>query len=161
MQRHLRAITAVAILAPCAGANAQVAQHAATKPLYRGQFIAQMDAEFRKMDVDKNGQLSRAEVEQSDREKAEALSKARNRAQFAELDTNGNGQLSPAEFARLTPPAIVNAGPLLARMDGNRDQQISLVEYRVATVANFDRLDTDRNGVVSTLEMKAAGVAPR
>ena len=34
-------------------------------------------------------------------------------------------------------------------MDGNRDQQVSLVEHRTATLANFDRLDTDRNGVVT------------
>jgi hypothetical protein len=139
----------------------QKAEQAAPKPIPRAQFIAGMDAEFRKMDEDKNGQVTRAEIEQSERAKAEAGARARNRAQFAELDTNRNGQLSPAEFAKLTPPAIVTAEPVLARMDGNRDQQISLVEYRAATVANFDRLDTDRNGVVTPAETKAAGVTPR
>ena len=33
-------------------------------------------------------------------------------------------------------------------MDGNRDSQISLAEHRTATLANFDRLDTDKDGVV-------------
>jgi hypothetical protein len=132
------------------------------KPIPRAQFIASMDAEFRKMDGDKDGQVTRAEIEQFERVKAEAAAQARNRAQFAELDANKNGQLSPAEFAKLVaPPPIVSGQPALARMDGNRDSQISLVEYRAATLANFDRLDTDRNGVVTPAEMKAGGITLR
>ena len=38
---------------------------------------------------------------------------------------------------------------MLGRMDGNRDRQISLAEHRAAMLANFDRLDTNRDGVVS------------
>jgi hypothetical protein len=48
---------------------------------------------------------------------------------------------------------------MLAQEDSNRDSQISLAEHRAATLANFDRLDTDRNGVVTAAEMKAAGIA--
>ena len=119
-----------------------------------------MDGQFRLMDVDKNGQLTRAEIEQHQLQSALAEAKARNRAQFVELDANKNGQISPAEFAKLTPPtAAANAGPMLARDDLNRDSQISLVEHRSATLANFDRLDTDKDGVVSAAEMKAAGIA--
>jgi hypothetical protein len=29
----------------------------------------------------------------------------------------------------------------------------------VATLANFDRLDTDKDGIVTPAEMKAAGIA--
>ena len=47
--------------------------------------------------------------------------------------------------------------PILARMDLNRDQSISLVEHRTATLANFDRMDTDKNGIVTPAEIKAAG----
>jgi Ca2+-binding EF-hand superfamily protein len=130
------------------------------QPIPRAQFLAQMDSQFRAIDVDKNGQLTRAEIEQNLQQAATAEAKARNRAQFAELDTNKNGQLSPAEFAKLTPPAATgNAGPMLAREDSNRDSQISLVEHRSATLANFDRLDTDKDGVVTAAEMKAAGIA--
>lgn len=119
-----------------------------------------MDSQFRSIDADKNGQLTRAEIEQHQLQSAVAEAKARNRAQFAELDVNKNGQLSPAEFAKLTPPAAAaNAGPMLAREDINRDSQISLIEHRSATLANFDRLDADKDGVVSAAEMKAAGIA--
>ena len=160
MPRILLGIVASAIAASTALAL-QKADQVGPKPIPRAQFVASMDTEFRKLDADKNGQVTRAEVEQSERAKAEAGAVARNRTQFGELDINKNGQLSRSEFAKLTPPTIVSADPVLARMDGNRDQQISLIEYRAATVANFDRLDTDRNGVVTPVEMKAAGVSPR
>ena len=160
MSRILVGIVAWAIAASPALAQ-QTGDQAGPKPIPRAQFIAGMDAEFRRMDRDNNGQVTRAEIEQAERSKAEASAEARNRAQFVALDTNKNGQLSPAEFAKLTSPPMVNAEPVLARMDGNHDQQISLVEYRTATVANFDRLDADRNGVVTPTEMKAGGVTPR
>jgi hypothetical protein len=139
----------------------QAVEPAGPKPVLRAQFIASMDAEFGKLDGDKNGLATRAEIEQSERARAQASAEARNRAQFAQLDTNKNGQLSPAEFAKLIQPVAVSAAPILARMDGNRDSQVSLLEYRTATLANFDRLDTDRNGVVTPAEMKSAGIAPR
>ena len=133
-----------------------------TQPIPRAQFIAQMDSQFRAIDADKNGQLTRSEIELHQQQSVLAEAKARNRAQFAELDANKNGQLSAAEFAKLTPPtAAANAGPMLAREDSNRDSQISLIEHRSATLANFDRLDTDKDGVVTPTEMKAGGIAPR
>jgi hypothetical protein len=132
------------------------------QPIPRAQFLAQMDSQFRQIDADKNGQLTRTEIEQHLQQSAAAEAKARNRAQFADLDINKNGQLSPAEFAKLTPPvAAGNAGPMLSREDINRDSQISLIEHRSATLGNFDRVDTDKDGVVTPVEMKAGGVAPR
>jgi Ca2+-binding EF-hand superfamily protein len=137
-------------------------QSPSPQPISRTAFIAQMDAQFGKMDADKNGQLTRAEIEQVQKLAAVAEAEARNRALFAELDKDGNKQLSAAEFAKLVtdpPPAI--AAPMLSREDGNRDGQVSLVEHRTATLANFDRIDTDKNGIVSVAEMRAGGVAPR
>jgi Ca2+-binding EF-hand superfamily protein len=131
-------------------------------PLPRARFIADMDTEFRKMDADKNGQLTRLEIEQYQKLSALAQAEARNQALFAQLDADKSGQLSKAEFARLvTPPPPANAQPMLARKDGNRDNQISLVEHRAATLANFDRLDADKDGNVTAAEMKAGGIAPR
>lgn len=132
------------------------------QPLPRARFIADMDTEFRKMDADKNGFLTRTEIEQFQKLQAVASAQARNRQLFAQLDADRNNQLSPAEFARLVqaPPAS-NAQPVLNRMDGNRDQRVSLVEHRSATLANFDRLDTDKDGVVTPAEMQAGGITPR
>ena len=58
----------------------------------------------------------------------------------------------------VAPPAP-NAGPILAQSDLDKDQQVTLVEYRTAKLANFDRMDADKDGVVSVAEMRAGGLA--
>ena len=136
------------------------AQTATSLP--RAQFIAGMDSEFRRMDSDRNGQLTKVEIEAFQALQAAAQAAARNQAMFTQLDTDKNGQLSAKEFSKLAPPPVASNGqPMIARMDGNRDGQVSLIEHRTATVSNFDRLDTDKNGVVTAAEMKAGGIAPR
>jgi Ca2+-binding EF-hand superfamily protein len=132
---------------------------AAAPAIPRTRFIADMDTQFRKMDADKNGQLTRTEIEQFQRLTAVAEAQTRNRALFAQLDTDRNGHISPAEFTKATTPSnAANAQPMIARMDGNRDSQINLIEHRTATLANFDRLDSDKDGVVTPAEMKAGGI---
>ena len=130
--------------------------------LPRAQFITDMDTEFRKMDADKNGQLTKTEIEQFQKLQAVAQAQSRNQSMFAQLDTDKNGQLSPIEFSKIsTPPPAANGQPMIARMDGNRDNQVSLIEHRTATLSNFDRIDTDKDGVVTAAEMKAGGITPR
>ena len=153
-------LLALALLVP-APLLAQAAAPAA-QPIPRAQFIADMDVQFRKMDADKNGQLTRVEIEQFQKLTAIAEAQTRNRTLFAQLDADKNGQLSPAEFAKVTAPApAANGQPMIARMDSNRDSQVNLIEHRTATLANFDRLDVDKDGVVTPAEMKAGGIAPR
>ena len=147
------------ILTLAALTAAPTAPAESVKPIPRAQFIAEMDGQFRTMDADKNGQLDRAEIEQHQKLSTVAEAKARNQALFVQLDIDKNGRLSTAEFAKLAaPPAVANEQPILAREDGNRDGLVSLVEHRAATLANFDRLDVDRNGVVTGPEMKAGGI---
>ena len=137
-------------------------QAAAPQPLSRATFLAEMDTQFRKMDADKNGQLTRVEIEQFEKLAAVANAEARNRELFVQLDADRNGQLSAAEFKKLvTQPPPASAAPMIAREDSNRDQQISLIEHRTATLANFDRIDADKDGVVTPTEMKAGGINPR
>lgn len=167
-QRLLSLIAmAMAMLVDCpaqgqASKQADAPQPAGPQPIQRTAFITQMESQFGKMDADRNGQLTKAEIEQFQQSQALADAQERNRALFAQLDADKNRQLSPAEFARLVrsaPPT--DATPIMARIDGNRDGQVTSSEYRTATLANFDRLDTDRNGTVTPAEMKAAGVTPR
>lgn len=163
MSPKLLAAGSLAALAIISPALAQTKGPDATEtPLPRTQFMAGMDGEFRKMDADKNGQLNRTEIEQFQTQQLAAQARSRNKTLFGQLDKDKNGQLSQAEFARIATPApVANGQPMIARMDGNRDSQISLAEHRTATLANFDRIDSNKDGVVTPAEMKAGGVKPR
>jgi Ca2+-binding EF-hand superfamily protein len=159
----LIAAWSLAAFAIVSSALAQTKGSGATDtPLPRTQFMAGMEGEFRKMDADKNGQLTRTEIEQFQTQQLAAQARVRNKALFGQLDKDKNGQLSPAEFAKIATPApVANGQQMIARMDGNRDSQISLAEHRTATLANFDRIDRDKDGIVTAAEMKAGGVKPR
>ena len=118
-----------------------------------------MDQEFGKMDADKNGQVTRAEAEAFQRAIAVAESGKRLRAAFAELDADRNGQLSLAEFAKASSgPPQVNGQPFITQLDANKDNNVSLVEHRAGKLRRFDNIDSDKDGVVTAAEMKAAGV---
>lgn len=118
-----------------------------------------MNAEFAKMDANHDGKVSRQEIEAYQHATAMAEIAARNRTIFAQLDTNHDGQLSPEEFAKFhVEPAPPNAAPMLQQFDSNHDGAIDLIEFRTGTLANFDRLDTDKDGVVSPAEMRAGGI---
>ena len=131
---------------------------AQSAPLPRAQFITEMDGQFRKIDADKDGQLTRIEVELFQKASIVAASQARNRQLFAALDTDKNGQISPAEFLRV-PMNTPNANPQqILNFDTGRDGKVSLIEHRTATLANFDRLDTDKDGNISPAEGRAGGV---
>lgn len=135
------------------------AQAAPGGDVARAFYIKTMDQEFAKMDADKDGQVTKAEADAFQRGVALAGARARAQAAFAQLDKDKNGQLSFAEFAALqqaVPPA--DGRPLLAQYDSNKDGRISLVEHRAGKLARFDRIDTDKDGVVTVAEMKAAGV---
>ena len=146
----------VPFLITLALSSAALGQGPASLP--RAQFIADMDGQFRKMDANKDGQLTRLEIEQFQKAIIVAAAQARNRQLFAALDTDKNGQISPTEFVRVpmnTPAA--NPQQVLG-FDSGRDGKVSLLEHRTATLANFDRLDTDKDGNVSLAEGRAGGV---
>ena len=142
-------------------ATISLAVPAAAADLPRATFIATMDAQFRTLDPNNDGKLTRAEIEASERAKTLATAQTQNRAVFVQLDTDHNGALSPAEFAGLIQqPPLPDVTPIMTRLDANRDQVVTLVEYRAATLANFDRLDTDHDGIVTAAEMRTGGIAP-
>lgn len=166
MFKRLVALVLVAAVAgPVAAQNAKPARPASgpeAQPIPRTTFISNMDTEFRKMDADHDGVLTRKEVETYQTSQIIAQAEARKRALFAALDTDRNGVLSPAEFLRFpSNEQAPNGAPIIARFDSNRDNKVSLIEYRAGTLANFDRLDADKDGIVTAAEMKAGGLAPR
>ena len=141
-----------------ATAFAQSARSPQVQPIPRAQFLTIMDQEFGKMDADKNGKLTRAEIEAFQKMVAVAEAAQRNRAAFAQLDTDRNGQISPAEFMKMNVPAPVDVRPMFTQYDGNRDGIISLVEHRTVKLARFDSIDADKDGLATPLEQRAAGL---
>lgn len=129
------------------------------QPLPRATFSATMDGEYRKIDINKDGQLTRAEVDAFQKAAIAVQVQARRQAVFATLDGDRNGQLSLAEFSRVPVNPQRTNPDVLMRFDTNRDSKVSLIEHRTATLANFDRLDTDKDGVVSPAEMAGGGIA--
>jgi Ca2+-binding EF-hand superfamily protein len=125
----------------------------------RSAIIEAMDAEFKDRDADKNGVVTKAEIETFQRNLFARANQERLGALFQRLDVDKNGQLSRAEFAGVNlPTSPVNAAPLLSSVDLNRDGKVTLVEYRTGKLRNFDSMDSDKNGVVSVIEMKAGGL---
>ena len=137
-------------------------QSAQGDPIDRATFIRQMDAEFARLDLDGSGFVVPEEIIESQRRSARTEALRQNQIVFGQLDANADGVLTPQEFATLAnPDAIpVDATPLMSQFDSDKDQVITLVEYRIATQGNFDRIDTDRDGVVTPVEMRAAGISP-
>lgn len=135
------------------------AQVTAAAPVPRTTFIQTMDNEFGSMDADKDKIVTKAEIEQFQRAVNLLQAREKARALFGKMDADKNGQLSITEFERMaTTPPPPNAAPVLGQADLNKDGKITLVEYRTAKLAKFDRMDADKDGVVSVAEMKAAGL---
>jgi hypothetical protein len=161
----IAALVAVANAASAAPAPSKSAPNpapaAASGPVAvpRTEFIATMDSEFRKMDADHNNALTKKEADDFAHAMLGIEIDNRRRALFAALDADHNGQLTAQEFARLEIPAPeITSAPLFAQGDLNHDGQVTLVEYRTAKLANFDRMDADKDGIVTPAEMKAAGL---
>lgn len=157
-------ISAMAALSCGTAALGQAAQRSPAtasqpNPIPRAVFITAMDAEFRKMDADKNSIVTRKEIESFQRTTSLVVAYQRNVALFRALDKDSNRQLSADEFAGLPMNASrADAAPVLAQVDRNRDGQATLIEYRAGKLVNFDEMDSDKDGVVSVAEMKAAGL---
>jgi hypothetical protein len=109
---------AATVIAPAALAQAPAS--ASGGPLTKTMFEADLAAEFLRIDTNKDGNLSKSEIEASQRASAAAAATARNRAIFAQLDADKNGSLSAAEFAKIGPAAPpTDAGKVLAVLDAN------------------------------------------
>jgi hypothetical protein len=122
----------------------------------RAKAIAEAEAEFARVDVNKDGQMSRTEIETFQRSAATKLAAARKKAVFAALDTDKNGQLSPAEFAKLNSRAPTIDVSEVLRIDTNKDGQISLAEHRAATLETFTQFDANKDGILTAAEVQAA-----
>ena len=134
-------------------------------PLTRSEISTELDGDYADMDGDKDGKVTADEINSRLVKSAEAkvaeLKKERDAA-FAKLDTDGNGSVSKAEFeAKATLPAIKDpdAKPFLDRFDADKDGSISKDEFRAPTLANFDRLDRNKDGTLTPSERNSASAS--
>lgn len=127
--------------------------------LSRATFLATMEADYRKLDANGNGVATRTEVQAFQRQVLIAAGTKRARAIFTRMDTDRSGQVSFAEFTKenVVVPENVDISAAMTRLDPNKDGNITLVEYRVLTLANFDRIDIDKDSYISASEQRAAG----
>ena len=163
--RHAFATVATIVVfassvAAAAQSNAPAGTTAASQPVTRSALSSQIDASFARLDSNADKSLSTAEIEAAQkRQVAEAQSVMTKRleAEFAKLDGNKDGQLSLAEFKAAAPtPKTAPAADLLGQLDRNKDGKVTQDEFRSVPLANFDRLDTYKDGTISEAERSAA-----
>ena len=163
MTRILLAGAALAATALPAAAFAQTkpaAAQQAPQSETRAAFTQNVDASFAEVDTNKDGFVTKAEIEAAQTRQLQAMKQradAQLSAEFQKLDTNKDNQLSLAEFsAAAGPMPSPDAATPLAKLDTNKDGKISRDEYRAPKLADFDRADANHDGTVTVAELKAA-----
>jgi hypothetical protein len=166
----------LAVLALLAGgtalAQADTAPAGRTADMSRTQLVSRLDAQFATLDANRDGFLSDAE--------RSAVRDARIEKRFAQLDTDRNGSVTLAEMKaqgdRRGEASAERSGrrghhgkhPGMRaggrghggmHLDANKDGRISKAEFQAPALERFDRMDADRNGVVTTAEHQAARAA--
>ena len=146
-------------LASAVPAAAQEADEGAAAAASRVELVRILDRNFKRVDGNGDGSLSKAEMEAA----AALLAGKRVEARFKALDTNKDSVLSLSEFQALTASARAGSGTAAAlqRLDTNGDGNVSADEFQSPLVTQFDRLDSDRNGTLSAAERAKAPPPPR
>jgi len=169
---------AVFSVAPAANAQASTpttpvlarptaAPPAGMRPVSRTDFIRDLDASYKRLDANNDGSVAQAEIQAAQTRSGQAVDAllVKRRAEaFTRLDTNKDGQLSQAEFNAGTPlPQRPRADPAaaLAKLDMNKDKKVTPAEFRGPPLANFDKLDLNRDGTISVDEQRKARTASK
>lgn len=137
----------------------------------RTELVARMEAAFAKLDTNGDGKITA--------EERKARRDARIAEQFKRMDADGNGAITLEEMkaAHDKRPAFgekagterrmhhagkgrhpgfgFHGGPN-GKLDANNDGVITKEEFLAPALARFDRMDTDRNGVLTAAERQAA-----
>jgi len=82
--------------------------------------------------------------------------------QFAKVDIDKDGKMSRNEFEKflgtVTPARLAaqNTAAIILHMDTNKDGKVSLAEHRGATIEKFNKLDGNKDSILTADEVKAA-----
>jgi len=100
------------------------------------------DRLFQRYDTDKNGEISRQEVD------------AARAARIKAMDSNGDGRVSREERrAYMQHQMEERRAASFAALDTNHDGKIDLEEYQADAAKRFARLDRDGNGGLTQAEL--------
>jgi Ca2+-binding EF-hand superfamily protein len=147
-------------VAAAAQSNTAPSGGAAPQPVTRAALSSQIDASFGRLDSNADKSLSTAEIEAAQKRQiveAQSAITKRIEAEFTKLDSNKDGQLSLTEFKSAAPtPKAAPAADLLGQLDKNKDGKVTQDEFRSVPLANFDRIDTNKDGTISEAERSAA-----
>lgn len=157
-------IAAAVVGAASTAVLAQPAQQPANAPprqITKAEYGQDIDRHFAAVDTNKDGSLSKDEVAAAQvkaLQQAQAMETQRIEAEFKKLDTNNDNQLSLAEFKAAAPAVRPAETPeqVIAGLDTNKDGKISAAEYRAPKVANFDKADSNHDGILTAQEVAAA-----
>jgi Ca2+-binding EF-hand superfamily protein len=163
VMKRLLIATAVGALSAAAPAQNTPAGKQAESPR-RADLQKRLDARFAQMDANKDGSLSRAEIESTHAgfvKLAKAMVSRQMRQEFTASDTNKDGKVSLAEMTVAAPAsAKASAGKALQRLDTDKDNHVSLAEFTAAAPSPklggpdqfMQRFDGDKDGKVTSAE---------
>jgi Ca2+-binding EF-hand superfamily protein len=175
------AVATVAGLAPALAQTAATAGHHRMKPVARAEVSQKVQQHFVRLDADRDGFVTRAEVDagrDSMRARKEERAEKRGDARFDRIDANNDSAISREEFEAARAQRQQRAGGRGARSAGkrhfaglgghmfemadlNRDGRVSPQEANQAALQHFDRLDANRDGMLTRDEMRAARASMR
>ncbi|WP_160060908.1 EF-hand domain-containing protein [Psychromonas sp. L1A2] len=106
---------------------------------------------FDKIDADSNDLISEAEFAEMKKMRESK------KPTFADFDTNNDGSISSAEFdaAKKMKKGKGHHKVDFAKVDVNKDGQITKDEAKRGLLKRFDKIDSDANGSISTTEFAA------
>ena len=131
----------------------------------QADFAARLDRRFARLDVNRDGVASAAELTARKRAKPVRNKADRIARRFGRMDLNSDGAITLAEMQTASERRGERAEGRgnrargmrgVGRFDTNKDGAISRAEFQARGMARFARLDLDRNGAVTSTERQQA-----
>jgi hypothetical protein len=126
----------------------------------RPGLAAELEKQFRALDTNKDNMVTQVEIAASASSRQQQIRadiRKRREATFNAMDANKDGQLSRAEFLAndgTDKQPRPDGAKAMARFDANKDGRVTLAEYSTRPLAEFDRGDVNRDGVLSPDELR-------